>query len=366
MLELYCHLDSTSGNRGPLQTPIVQLVNMAIQTRLGRAYMVVSIILIVWFTLYCRRRDHLHLQHKGSHPAPRSQDEGFAYIFYATNDAYACSVLVNIFELRRLRSAYAIHVLVSSGVGQQSISALLASNVTVHEQEVPPIATGIDYYRDCLLKLLAFKMHTLSPGLRRVLIVDADQLILRNLDDLFYSLPTVDLAAPRAYWISNDCISSTFLLISLSDRLWDAVESALNTIAPDTYDMDLINDMFGDTVMMLSGEYATVNSHWEDWNLPRWYHPVRNGIKTEGNSETAADSITLHSSRDELDFQLCRLREAAAVIHFFAVGKPWSIRPEDVNRMRPHAHHDLRELFESWHAVANSICPHWSSRISPA
>jgi len=36
--------------------------------------------------------------------------------------------------------------------------------------------------------------------------------------------------------------------------------------------MDLINELLGDTVMMLSGEHATLNWHWEDRNLPKLSH----------------------------------------------------------------------------------------------
>lgn len=115
-------------------------------------------------------------------------------------------------------------------------------------------------------------MHRISPGLNRILALDADQLILRNLDDLFTGLPTVDLAAPRAYWLSRDFIASTFLLINLSDHLWDVVSDAIASAAQDRYDMDIFNDVFGKKVMMLSGEFVTLNSHWEDWNLPDWFY----------------------------------------------------------------------------------------------
>lgn len=38
--------------------------------------------------------------------------------------------------------------------------------------------------------------------------------------------------------------------------------------------LDRITDYIsGDEVMMLSGEFVALNSHWEDWNLPKWYHP---------------------------------------------------------------------------------------------
>lgn len=49
---------------------------------------------------------------------------GFAYVFYATSDAYACSALVNIKRIRRdYHSTLAVHVLVSEEVTSHYITA---------------------------------------------------------------------------------------------------------------------------------------------------------------------------------------------------------------------------------------------------
>ncbi|KAF2160068.1 hypothetical protein M409DRAFT_29515 [Zasmidium cellare ATCC 36951] len=246
------------------------------------------------------------------------EEHGFAFVFYATNDLYACSVLVNIRKLQQLGSAYPVHVLVSSSrVGEDSLSAFASENVTVHLQDVLPLRDGIFYYEDCLVKLHAFKMHILSPGLRRVLILDADQLIMQNLDHLFHGIPVTDLAAPRAYWISKDYISSTLMLIAPSDRLWSSIRDAMDSIGPDTYDMDLINSVFGETVTMLSGEYATLNSHWDDWNLPSWYHPISARL----GAVAGAPTNTSPADRRGMEGELSGLRGAAAVVYFSAVGK---------------------------------------------
>ncbi|KAH9827368.1 hypothetical protein Tdes44962_MAKER09748 [Teratosphaeria destructans] len=201
-------------------------------------------------------------------------EEGFAYVFYATADPYACSVLVNIHRLHDLlHVTYPIHVLVSSAISETYIDAFRSAGVTVHVERAPPLkGTGASYYQDCLLKLVAFKLHEWDPTLKRVLAFDSDQLVMKNLDHLFVGLPDVDLAAPRAYWLAKDFLASTFLMINLSDRLWRTVETALATVQYNKFDMDLINEVLGETVMMLSGEYVTLNSHWEDWGLPSWYH----------------------------------------------------------------------------------------------
>ncbi|KAK3697193.1 hypothetical protein LTR37_017594 [Vermiconidia calcicola] len=204
-----------------------------------------------------------------------SAESRFAYVFYATANRYCCSVLVNIHRLRGLNSSVPIHVLVSADVDDPFIGAMERANANVHMLEPPAYAEGEGgYYRDCLLKLLAFKLHMLVPGLHRILVLDADQPILKNMDSLFEGLPDVDLAAPRAYWLSKDFLATTFMMINLSDRLWETIRAAFEALEYNKFDMDLVNDVLGDTVMMLSGEYVTLNSHWENWDLPQWFHPT--------------------------------------------------------------------------------------------
>ena len=351
----------------------------------------------------------------------------YAYVFYATSDAYACSVLVNIHRLYVLNTSLPFHVLASPDVSESYVKALEEANAIVHIETPPPLfGGGGGYYQGCLLKLVAFKMHELAPGVERVLVLDGDQLIMRNMDFLF-ALPEVDVAAPRAYWLAKDFISSTFMMISLSQRLWQTVNNAMQSISPQEYDMDLINKLFGETAMVLSGEYVTINSHWEDWNLPRWFHPSsklnwttielinkfsknRKGIgdrkrehsSTENNvpSETTGPQddghtgavVIVSSSTNPVAgsspslveapfqsatntstlppkpvprfpishpiyFELERLQEAAVVVHFYALGKPWVHTSESISTMRPDCHPLLADQFKIWRQTANDVCP---------
>ena len=346
--------------------------------------------------------------------------DGFAYVFYATSDAYACSALVNIHRLHHVFNVtIPVHVLASSGVSVPYMVALQASNASDHIEQTPPLMGGVGgYYQDCLLKLLAFKIHTIDPSLRRVLAFDSDQLIMKNLDHLFAGLPDVDLAAPRAYWLAKDFLASTFLMINLSDRLWQTVKVALETVNMNKFDMDIINDLLGDTVMMLSGEFVTLNSHWEDWGLPKWYHSLRNlnmttvqmvnklakaqGMGSRRQAEpdaynfTKAPAIPLSArppfrpklwdvepdpnqvapplpvpgtafvgprpaprfpANHPISQELYRLQDAAAVIHFTARGKPWMKTPDAARAERLDAHPLLAGQFEVWRETATQVCP---------
>lgn len=318
-----------------------------------------------------------------------AEDAGFAYVFYATSNSYACSALVNIHQLRNVGSAVPIHVLASEGVSKDYIDAFTTAGVTAHVEMTPklPLQHG-HYYENCLLKLVVFKMHKLDPSLKRVLIFDSDQLILKHFDTLFSDIPPVDLAAPRAYWLGAEeaVFSSAFMLITLSDRLWNKVNRTF-PISDDDFggaepkvDMDIMNDELGATATVLSGEYVTLNSHWEAWDLPNWYHPEdRHNLshtQSGGSAKKATklrrpltrpdDQVSLATaSSDDVDFpedsdiykQLVDLYEYTPIIHFTALGKPWMYSAEEVAQQRQEAHPAFAQQFGQWRKVAEQLCP---------
>ncbi|MCJ1348381.1 hypothetical protein MMC31_006612 [Peltigera leucophlebia] len=197
----------------------------------------------------------------------------FAYVFYATQPDYACSVLVNIDRLQNLfNTSHRIIVLVRPDLASPYLTAFTRLNATVIPYNPPELKDEqVGYYHDVLLKLVAFRLHHYIPSLSRILILDSDQLILQSLDHVF-DLPPVDVAAPRAYWGQDGTgFTSAFLLVTLSDRVWDRMAQKLETIRQNVFDMDLVNEMFKQTVLILPGDYATLNSHWETNDIPSWW-----------------------------------------------------------------------------------------------
>lgn len=279
-----------------------------------------------------------------------------AYVFYATSDPYACAVLVNIERLRQLNSTISIHVLATPGVGKQYLAAFRSAGGRVHIEKAPELDTREDdTWRDCLLKIVSFKMHLIEPRLRRILVLDADQLILKSLDHLF-SFPETDLVAPRAYWRSPHWLSSTLMLISLSDRLWQDVDFAMKTLRPGWYDMELVNQVLGGTAYVLGGEYATLNSHWADWDLPDWYRPKLHATGPDRNvSPGGARSPRSYAE----ERSLYELQELSNVIHFSAIGKPWETQTskEALELSSAYAHPLLKAQYSSWRSIARQVCP---------
>ncbi|KAF2716542.1 glycosyltransferase family 8 protein [Polychaeton citri CBS 116435] len=281
----------------------------------------------------------------------------YAYVFYATNDEYACSVLVNILQLQdKFHTKHRIWVITTSLISDEYLALFQSRNVSVTEQEPPELAEDdVEYYNGCLLKLLAFKMHHIDrQPLRRVIVMDADQLILQNLDHLFTSMNSTDVAAPPAYWLSMDTLSSTLIAINLSDGLWSKVKKAMDGIQANKYDMDIVNDLFGSTAERLPTSYGMLNGHWEDWSLPDWY--PRNANQTAEQAGLEAVSVDRQSTT-ALNATLWLLYAETSVLHFTALGKPWNHKIGDLKKERPYSHPLLAEQFIMWWQSALGICP---------
>lgn len=346
----------------------------------------------------------------------------YAYVFYATQAEYACSVLINIDRLNNLfHTRHRIIVLVKPTIGSEYLSLFTAQNATVIPYEPPPLYDNDStYYADVLLKLVGFRLHQYVPSLKRVLILDSDQIVLQSLDHVF-SLPAVDIAAPRAYWQGSFGFTSAFLLVTLSDRLWDRVELGLQNINDDTFDMDLLNKMFGETTMILPGDYCTLNSEWETNSIPVWWqgsepprdpswkpsrklpptpdpppielpHSLKGPLSTNSTSslsdtdhillseyrkaterrekkiQAARDAVEqVHKEqvwRDGVKERRTRLRTTledvyndVKVMHYTALGKPWQKFLAEVKSARPDAHPLFAKGFQVWRTKAAELCP---------
>jgi len=219
----------------------------------------------------------------------------YGYVFWATSDEYACSAIVNIQRLITLRTKHAIIVLVTEDVDKEYVKSMEEAGATVHVLSIPdhPNAKGPTEIKvrveNSLMRLLAFRMHQIQDGLRRVLVLDSDVFIYKSLDSLF-EMPDVDVAATRdLYAKSKGTMNANFMLVTLSDRTWKLVEEGIKTLKEGQYCNYLINKLFGDLAMILPGQYFTVDKHWQDWTVPAWYHPEAD-IHSSGMVSSYSDS----------------------------------------------------------------------------
>ncbi|KEF50987.1 uncharacterized protein A1O9_12964 [Exophiala aquamarina CBS 119918] len=341
---------------------------MYMSVRLSRGLTMISLLLII-------RSIYLLAVYRNR---PQGTDH-FGYAFYATSDNYACSALVNIHRLCFLfHTKFPIYLLTTTAVSQAfKETAKERYDVTVIEHAPPPLAVGgAPYYRDVLLKLV------------------------RPLDEIFTQIPPgVEVAGAHAYWLTDEPVAtSAMIMVSPSEPLWERMNSSLASVMQDQYDMDLINSMFRREIMLLPGNYVTLNSHWETNELPVWSryrrvspeeppdrHSVMNttvpdepssprggsaleGTRTQmiGTSTTSTVNTQTAFGNSEalipydpgvVDPLTSIFNENVYILHFTALGKPWSYTVEGVMRQRPKAHPLFAQQFLLWRVAARHVCP---------
>lgn len=193
--------------------------HIQIRTR-GRSVIVVLLIAMVAMAMtltfevvQSRRRDvrALHLSSE-----PHAQQLRYAYVFYASNDAYCCAAIVNMARLRRFKDPHTLPesvdlvLIVSEGVSegmqrvaQEQWGALVYKRGDFGPEQAMagPLGKFGQYYKDCFQKFLAFLLPV--SVYKRLIVLDADCLILRPPHHLFGLPDEIPLAAPPAYWYWN-------------------------------------------------------------------------------------------------------------------------------------------------------------------
>lgn len=108
-----------------------------------------------------------------------------------------------------------------------------------------------DTWADSYTKLLAFNQTQYD----RVLSLDSDATVLQPMDELFL-LPPCPVAMPRAYWLLDDeppkkILSSQLILLQPSTAEFDRVHNRIHTAAENQYDMEIVNDLYLDSALVL-------------------------------------------------------------------------------------------------------------------
>ena len=238
----------------------------------------------------------------------------FAYAFYATDDTYAAAVIVfaHLLRLRGVGEGIDLVVL-HVGVSAELVDRMRAMGLLTRAVERMRYSRH-RYYRDCFVKLRVFALE----DYQRVVYVDADAVPLAPLDDLFSFPFDGPLAAPRADWLPQPFWGSHLMVVRPSADAWQRVERLLPGAARRRhFDMDIVNDAFAGAIATLPARTVRLNSEWEDMTRP----------EAERRSTAGLDAV---------------------VVHFTALGKPWSHDPARVRRMRPKAHPFFYELWETW------------------
>ncbi|KAI8653994.1 hypothetical protein LRP88_01964 [Fusarium phalaenopsidis] len=280
-------------------------------------------------------------------------DQENAYVFYATDNTYACSVLVNVHILRKTHETKRrIIVLVSKDVSSKYHSSFKSLSAEVIQRKPMGLHPEANKdYKNSLLKLEAFRLPEIDPSLKRLLVVEGDQLVLKDLDHLF-DLPPADIYAPRAYWARDELFSSTLMLIQPTPEMWNDIKEMIPNLQPNQLEMDVINDIFSGKAAPIPESYVVLNSHWSEWTLPPWFTPSASVTTSEAAGVTPTPSAK--PSNEELD----ELSLQAHIVHFSAeIGKPWDYDVWQVGELEFNAHQVLLLQWQEWRVRALALCP---------
>ncbi|KAF9874132.1 alphan-acetylglucosamine transferase [Colletotrichum karsti] len=167
-------------------------------------------------------------------------------------------------------------------------------------------------WADSFTKLLAFN----QTDYERVLMLDSDSTLLQNVDELFL-LPPSPVALPRAYWLFPDesTLSSQIMLIQPSEAEFSRVKSKIGSAGENDYDMELVNQMYKDSAMILPHRpYDLLTGAFcDDSDRHRWYL---------GNDYEVWDPVVVYNE--------------AKMVHFsdWPMPKPWLDAPDNIVRER--------------------------------
>ena len=264
----------------------------------------------------------------------------YAYSQYATNSAYLCNAVMVFEALQRLGSK-ADRILFYPQEWDLDIastsdrdSQLLVKARDWYNVKLLPVEIdkpGFDAWNVSFTKFMAWDQTQYD----RILHLDSDVTVLKNLDELFM-LPKAPVAMLRAYWKLPDerTLTSLFILLEPSE---DDFQQLMVAARPDNrakneYDMEILNKFYGDSAMvlphrqygLLSGEFRATDHrnylgnalemwdpdkvmkeaslvHFSDWPLPKpwimWPHQLigevmpRCKLGTLGNDDCSDKKI---------------------------------------------------------------------------
>ncbi|KAG9592292.1 hypothetical protein KCU97_g6584, partial [Aureobasidium melanogenum] len=282
---------------------------------------------------------------------PVEKPSPYAYVFYATQDVYACSVLVNIHQLRFIhKTPHRIFVLITSEVSPFYFSAFEDSGATISLQTPPSLANnteGAGYYKDCLLKLYAFKMQEIDPSLQKIGESRVEDLEKRQ----------------EEKQQGHDFEPSDYETVSTPGSK-DAASPEDKEAPP----------AFPEIPNNKASKESTTKNHSDD-NLPPTIpdstDPSKHsdgkphlpgGIAPPSHPSSATNTTTVQKvSTEELKkrqyyTELFSLYDQVSVLHFTAMGKPWGVNKNILGERRPEAHPLFAEQFMAWRKVAKEIC----------
>lgn len=255
-----------------------------------------------------------------------TNDDRQAYVSVLSSDDYVDGILVLHRSLERTRPRFPFHVLLTRSVGPQAREALQVagiSTIDIDDVAVPePIATrnrkvGKEHWNATFAKLQVFSL----TRFRKLVCLDSDMLILRNIDELFEKPHMSAVIAGK---------------MMPAQGHWSQLNSGLMVVVPEegltTRIMDLgaTADQGVDMVSGGLGDQDLLKLYWSDW-------PERPELHLPERFNTFQIYVDKYNRKLK---QPATGPDGFAVIHFVDVPKPWQY---DAGSLARHSIHLLKQ-----------------------
>ncbi len=258
----------------------------------------------------------------------------FAYVWYLADgdEDIACAVLVaaSAVTSNGLRANTDLVAIYNENVPEKERFTKLGIKL-IHVGE--PASKGSWQWRESFLKLRAAELFQYD----RVIYFDVDAFPLGTLDNLFdIAKFPVEIAAPRAYWLSQPFVQSGGPMVIDPRKIFydrDFSKPMDASVGHVGGEMDWVNNQFRDRVDVLDGFYALLIGEWceGDGIYQHWQKQFGKGPNW--------------------------LLENAAMVHFIADWKPWSITTESLVKAKcPRSQPQLLQVFQRWWSAKAKVC----------
>ncbi|EGG22939.1 hypothetical protein DFA_05069 [Cavenderia fasciculata] len=186
-------------------------------------------------------------------------EKRFAYAFYITQEPYLCCASITAHRLRQWTDYDIVLIITESYSPNPTMMERLNDIPNLVIKIVPNIQAQHDdqdhYFWESLNKFHVFKLEEYD----RIIFLDADTFVMKNLDHLF-ALPDVTLAAPMAYWLgTRPFLTNILMVLKPSVQTFDKIVNA--SMNHPGWDMDVINDLYvtSDEFLLLPSIYGMLN-----------------------------------------------------------------------------------------------------------
>ncbi|KAH6898863.1 family 8 glycosyl transferase [Thelonectria olida] len=270
-----------------------------------------------------------------------SSQQPSAYCTLLTNDGYVPAALVLAKSLRNTDTTLPLVVLVVPGtVSDESRKKLQVLYDDIIE--VPAIS-GISNNNlmtigrpDLHLTLTKLNLWSLAQY-ERVLYLDADTLVIANLDHLFSLPKSIEFAASPELGFP-DCFNSGMMLLVPNDKRFAELKQLATEIESfDGGDQGLLNVYFGDGTL---GQPPTADSQPHPWYRLSFTY-----------------NMEMHQVYRMYIPAVLRYRAQHKVLHFIGKDKPWHFVDGKVDRPKdaPGYFHFYADMVEKWWAVRREV-----------